>query len=87
MSIFEALFTITVYTVVAFTSVGVPLMAQVALSIHIIIFPLTVNPAAPNIANAVDQIATIGSAIRDITFNNSGGAIASCTVAPTLQHV
>jgi hypothetical protein len=33
MSIFEALFTITVYTVVAFTSVGVPLMAQVALSI------------------------------------------------------
>jgi hypothetical protein len=33
MSIFEALFTITVYTVVAFTSVGIPLMAQVALSI------------------------------------------------------
>jgi hypothetical protein len=28
--------------------------------------------------------ATIGSAITNITFNNSGGAIASCTAAPTL---
>jgi alpha-tubulin suppressor-like RCC1 family protein len=49
-------------------------------------FSLTVNAAAatPNIANAVDQIAITGSVITDITFNNSGGAIASCTVAPTL---
>jgi hypothetical protein len=36
------------------------------------------------LANATDQVATIGSAITNITFNNSGGAIASCTAAPTL---
>jgi hypothetical protein len=35
-------------------------------------------------AFTVDQIATTDSAITDITFSNSGGAIASCTVAPTL---
>jgi hypothetical protein len=40
----------------------------------------------PNLANATgaDQIAIIGFAITDITFSNSGNAIASCTVAPTL---
>ncbi|CAC9477778.1 hypothetical protein, partial [uncultured Gammaproteobacteria bacterium] len=47
-------------------------------------FSLTVNVLAPNLANATDQVATIGSAITNITFNNSGGAIASCTAAPTL---
>jgi hypothetical protein len=31
-----------------------------------------------------DQIVVIGSAITGITFHNSGGSIASCTVAPTL---
>jgi hypothetical protein len=30
------------------------------------------------------QIAIVGLAITDITFGNSAGAIASCTVAPTL---
>jgi hypothetical protein len=41
---------------------------------------------APNLANTAgaDQIAFIGSAITDITFSNSGGTIASCTVVPTL---
>jgi hypothetical protein len=34
--------------------------------------------------NAAEHIAIIGFAITDITFSNSGGAIASCTVAPTL---
>jgi hypothetical protein len=29
----------------------------------------------------VDQIAIIGSTITNITFSNSDGAIASCTVA------
>jgi hypothetical protein len=38
-------------------------------------FSLTVNVLAPNLANATDQVATIGSAITNITFNNSGGAI------------
>ncbi|CAC9519168.1 hypothetical protein [uncultured Gammaproteobacteria bacterium] len=40
--------------------------------------------SAPNLANAEYQAAVIGSAITDITFSNSGGAITSCTVAPTL---
>jgi hypothetical protein len=40
--------------------------------------------SAPNLANAEYQAAVIGSAITDITFSNSGGAIASGTVAPTL---
>ncbi|VVH58895.1 hypothetical protein BSPCLSOX_1674 [uncultured Gammaproteobacteria bacterium] len=41
---------------------------------------------APNLANAagVNQLAIIGSAIKNITFSNSGGAIASCAVAPAL---
>ncbi|VVH57128.1 hypothetical protein BSPCLSOX_426, partial [uncultured Gammaproteobacteria bacterium] len=39
---------------------------------------------APNLANGINQVAVIGSAITDITFSNSGGAIASCTIAPTL---
>jgi hypothetical protein len=39
--------------------------------------------SAPNLANAEYQAAVIGSAITDITFSNSGGAITSCTVAPT----
>jgi hypothetical protein len=47
-------------------------------------FSLTVNTPAPNIANVADQVAIICSAITNITFSNSGGAIASCTVAPTL---
>jgi hypothetical protein len=47
-------------------------------------FSLTVNVLAPNLANATDQVATIGSAITNITFNNSGGAIPSCTAAPTI---
>jgi hypothetical protein len=49
-------------------------------------FSLTVSSLAPNLANAagVNQLAIIGSAIKNITFSNSGGAIASCTVAPAL---
>jgi hypothetical protein len=45
-----------------------------------------VNAPAPNLTNATgaDQIAIIGFAITNITFSNSGGAIASCTVTPTL---
>jgi hypothetical protein len=41
---------------------------------------------APNLTNTTgaDQIVVIGSAITGITFHNSGGSIASCTVAPTL---
>jgi hypothetical protein len=31
-----------------------------------------------------NQIVVIGSAIANIAFNNSGGAITSCTVTPTL---
>jgi hypothetical protein len=38
----------------------------------------------PNIANTGGQIATIDFAITDITFNNSGDAIASCTITPAL---
>jgi hypothetical protein len=40
--------------------------------------------STPNLSNAADQVVTMGSAITDITFSNSGGAISSCTVAPTL---
>jgi hypothetical protein len=42
-------------------------------------FSLTVNATAPTLANAVatNQIAFIDFTITDITFNNSGGAIAS----------
>jgi hypothetical protein len=42
---------------------------------------------APNLTNTTgaDQIVVIGSAITGITFHNSGGSIASCTVAPTLS--
>jgi hypothetical protein len=49
------------------------------------VFSLTVNAPAPNLTNATgaDQIAIIGFAITNITFGNSGGAIASCTVTPS----
>jgi hypothetical protein len=91
-----AFFAVTVYTLRALISVGVPLMVQVVLlilkpagsvgatvqllSVYTVTaknaiddtdsasFSLTVNPLSPNLANAVDQIAAIGSAIRDITF-------------------
>jgi hypothetical protein len=46
-------------------------------------FSLTVNAPAPNLTNTTgaDQIATTDSAITDITFSNSGGAIVSCTAS------
>jgi hypothetical protein len=70
-----AFFAVTVYTVRALTLVGVPLMVQVVL---LILKPAgSVGP--PNLTNTTDtnQIVVIGSAIANITFNNSGGAITS----------
>jgi hypothetical protein len=42
-----------------------------------------VNAPAPNLTNATgaDQIAIIGFAITNITFSNSGGAMAESVVA------
>ncbi|VVH66506.1 hypothetical protein BSPLISOX_2636 [uncultured Gammaproteobacteria bacterium] len=45
---------------------------------------MIIHMSTPNLSNAADQVVTMGSAITDITFSNSGGAISSCTVAPTL---
>jgi hypothetical protein len=56
---------------------------SVGVTVQLAIAP-PVNAPAPNLTNATgaDQIATTDSAITDITFSNSGGAIVSCTVAP-----
>jgi hypothetical protein len=45
---------------------------------------VTVKIAKPDLADAVAQTYTKGSAITELTFTNTGGAIASCTVAPAL---
>jgi len=39
---------------------------------------------APVVANASDVIAINGTAITDIVFSNTGGAISSCSVTPSL---
>ena len=65
----------TLYTITA---------KSVSNNTDIAVFSLTVNALAPNLANGIDQVAVVDSSIVDITFSNSGGAITSCTVAPTL---
>ncbi|MDQ7068385.1 MAG: putative Ig domain-containing protein [Sulfurimonas sp.] len=47
---------------------------------------ITINNAlvAPSIANATAISGTTGTAITSTSFTNSGGAIASCSVAPAL---
>jgi len=48
---------------------------------------ITVNPipiADPNIENATSQTYTKDSAITTLVFSNTGGAITSCRVSPTL---
>ena len=45
---------------------------------------ITLNPALPILANATAVTGTVGTAITPIVFNNSGGAVSSCIVTPTL---
>ncbi len=40
---------------------------------------ITINPSAPIIANGTDQTVVVDTAIIDITFTNTGGAITMCS--------